>query len=128
MSESGSTSSEIFTVTVTDTHGNLSANTSLTGGGGTITGTGSGTTSLTIIGSLSEVYSDLGTLTDTDSTAGSDTITVNASDSFGIAATQQTIAVTVNRQNETSEPPTLTLGGTTATVTKRHWQTAFNHG
>ena len=115
MSESGSTSSEIFTVTVSDTHGILSATTSLTGGGGTIASTNSGHT-LTIVGTLSEVYSDLGTLTDTNGTAGSDPITVKATDSFGNAATQQTIAVTVNHQNEAPEPPTLTVGGTTATV------------
>ena len=55
--------------------------------------------------------SDLGTLTDTDDTTGSDTITVNAKDSFGNSATPQTIAVTANKQNETPEPPTLSLGG-----------------
>jgi len=38
--------------------------------------------------------SDLATLSDTDGTAGSDTITLNASDSLGNKATQQTIAVT----------------------------------
>ncbi len=64
------------------------------------------------------MYSDLGTLTDTDGTTGSDTITVNAKDSFGNAATQHTIAVTANRQNETPEPPTLKLGGTTITVSE----------
>ena len=113
VSESGSTSSEIFTATVSDTHGILSANTA--GGGGTITSTNSGHT-LTIVGTLSQVYSDLGTLTDTNGTAGSDPITVKATDSFGNAATQQTIAVTVNQQNEAPEPPTLTVGGTTATL------------
>ena len=40
--------------------------------------------------------SDLGTLKDTDGTAGPDTITINASDSFGNSATAQTIAVTAN--------------------------------
>jgi hypothetical protein len=115
VSESGSTSGEIFTVTVSDTHGILSANTLLTGGGGTITSTNSGHT-VTIVGTLSQVYSDLATLTDTNGAAGSDPITVKATDSFGNAATQQTIAVTVNQQNEAPEPPTLTVGGTTATA------------
>ena len=40
VSEIGNTSGEIFKVTLTDAHGHLSANTSLTGGGGTITGSG----------------------------------------------------------------------------------------
>ena len=57
--------------------------------------TGSGTTSLTITGSLAQVNADLGTLTDTDARPRSDTITLNASDSFGNSATPQTIAVTV---------------------------------
>ena len=116
VTESGNTTGETFTVTLSDTHGVLSANTSLTGGGGTITSTNSGHT-LTIVGTLGQVYSDLGTLTDTNGTAGSDPITLKATDSFGNAAIQHTIAVTVNQQNETPEPPTLTLGGTTATVT-----------
>ncbi len=115
VSENGNTSGEIFTVTLTDTHGDLSANTSLTGGGGTITG--SGTKDLIIQGTLSQVYSDLGTLTDTDGTAGSDTIKVNATDNFGHVASQQTIAVTANAVNETPEPPTLSLG-TNFTITE----------
>jgi hypothetical protein len=99
VSESGSTSSEIFTATVSDTHGILSANTA--GGGGTITSTNSGHT-LTIVGTLSQVYSDLGTLTDTNGTAGSDPITVKATDSFGNAPTQQTIAVSTSRTRRRS--------------------------
>jgi hypothetical protein len=89
LSETGNTttSGETFTETLTDTNGLLSA----TGAGVS----GSGTTSLTITGSLTQVNSDLATLTDKDGTAGSDTITLNATDSFGNAATQKTIAVTV---------------------------------
>ena len=127
VTESGNTTGETFTVTLSDTHGVLSANTSLTGGGGTITSTNSGHT-LTIVGTLGQVYSDLGTLTDTNGTAGSDPITVKATDSFGNAAIQHTIAVTVNQQNETPEPPTLKLGGTTATVSERHGHAALDHG
>ena len=86
ISESGNTSgSETFTATLSDTCGDLSA-----------TGTGvsgSGTTGLTITGSLSQVNSDLATLHDTDATTGSDTIMLNAHDSFGNAAAQKTIAV-----------------------------------
>ena len=39
--------------------------------------------------------SDLATLSDTDATTPSDTITLNAVDSFGVAAAPQSIAVTV---------------------------------
>ena len=116
LSESGNTAGEIFTVTLKDAHGDLSVNTSLVGGGGTIHG--SGTNDLIISGTLSQVYSDLGTLTDNDGTSGSDTIRVSATDSLGNSATQETILVTANRENEAPEPPTLTLGGTTATVSE----------
>ncbi len=89
LAESGNTttSGETFTVTLVDTNGLLSA----TGTG--VSGTG--TTSLTITGSLSQVNSDLATLHDTDGTTASDTIAVNATDSFGNAAGQQQITVNV---------------------------------
>ena len=51
---------------------------------------------LTISRLADESNADLATLTDTDADAGSDTITLNASDSFGNSAAAQTIAVTVN--------------------------------
>jgi hypothetical protein len=88
VSESGNTttSDETFTVTLIDANGDLSA---------TGTGVSGGGTSLTISGSLSQVNSDLATLTDTTYWAGSDTITVTANDSFGNGATPATIAVTV---------------------------------
>jgi hypothetical protein len=88
LSESGNTAGETFTVTLSDSFGNLSA----TGAGVS----GSGTATLTISGSLSQVNSDLGTLTDTDSKTPSDKITVTAADSFGNSAAQQMIAVKVN--------------------------------
>jgi hypothetical protein len=88
LSESGNTAGETFTVTLADANGALSA----TGSGVS----GDGTTSLTITGSLTQVNSDLATLTDTDATTPSDTITLNASDSLGNTAIPQTIAVTVN--------------------------------
>jgi hypothetical protein len=81
-----------FTVTLTDSHGLLSANTSAAGGGGTISGTG--TTSLTIVGTLSQVNADLTTLTDNDKTPGPDIINVTATDSLGNSAQPQTIGVT----------------------------------
>ena len=88
LGESGDTSNETFTVTVGDTNGDLSAS-----GSGV---SGAGTTSLTITGSLTQVNSDLATLSDTDGAIGSDTITVDASDNLGGAAAQQQIAVTVS--------------------------------
>ena len=88
LAEIANVTGETFTVTLTDTNGLLSA-----------TGTGvsgAGTTSLTITGALATVNSDLATLSDTDATTPSDTITLNAVDSFGVAAAPQSIAVTVN--------------------------------
>jgi serralysin len=87
LAEIANVAGETFTVTLADTNGLLSA----TGTGVT----GSGTTSLTISGSLATVNSDLATLSDTDATTPSDTITLIAVDSFGVAATPQSISVTV---------------------------------
>ena len=86
LSETGNTttSGETFTVTLADTHGDLSVSET--------TGvSGSGTTSLSITGSLAQVNTDLTSLSDTDGTSGSDAITVSATDSFGNSATQKTI-------------------------------------
>ena len=71
LAEIANVTGETFTVTLADTNGLLSA-----------TGTGvsgAGTTSLTITGALATVNSDLATLSDTDATTPSDTITLNAS-------------------------------------------------
>ena len=87
LSEAGTTTGETFTVTLTDTNGLLSAK-----GKGI---TGSGTTKLTISGSLSQVNTDLKSLTDTDSVVSSDTITITATDSLGNAGAPVSIAVTV---------------------------------
>ena len=70
-----------ITVTLTDTHGVLSA----TDTGGTVSSPG---TTITIEGTLSEVNADLATLKDADGTLGSDTITVNATDNLGHNAAQ----------------------------------------
>jgi hypothetical protein len=103
LSETGNTSGETFTVTLTDANGDLAA----TGEGVS----GSGTTDLTITGSLGQVNADLATLTDTDASSSPDTITINASDSLGNTATQKQIAVTV----QTSSPLVITAPAT-ATV------------
>jgi ELWxxDGT repeat protein len=84
----------IYTVTVADLQGLLSA-----AGGGI---TGSNTTKLTIVGSLSQVNAVLATLHDLETTAGSDTITVRATDSNGNISVPATIAVTI--RPSTSDP------------------------
>ncbi len=99
-----------FTVTLADTSGDLSAT-----GDGTITG--AGTTSLTITGSFNDVNDDLTTLTDTGSTAGSDTILVNASDGIGVDSLQQAITVDV----AASGPTTNTWAGTGDWTDGAHW-------
>jgi hypothetical protein len=89
LGESGATSGEIFTVTVSDVNGVLSAG---TGGGATVSGPG---TTLTISGSLAQVNAALSTLSDTDNSAGPDTIALNAADSLGNQAAARSIAVSV---------------------------------
>src|SRR5258707_35264 len=104
ISETGNTTGETFTVTLTDTNGLLSAS----GGGGTITG--SGTTTLAITGTLTQVNTALGSLSDTDSNLAADTITLNANDSFGNTSAQKQIAVTVNGLPVIAAPASTTVG------------------
>ena len=82
---------ETITATLVDTNGLLSADTGAVNGGGTISGAGS--TSLSISGTLAQVNADLTTLTDQDSSLSSDIISLNASDSRGGNAVPQTISV-----------------------------------
>src|SRR6185312_7972207 len=105
LSETGGTTGETFTVTLGDSNGLLSASNA---GGATVTGGGTG--SLSISGTLSEVNAALATLADTDSVGSSDTITVNASDSFGNTAGSKTIAVTVNGLPSIAAPTAVTAG------------------
>jgi hypothetical protein len=104
LTESGNTADETFTVIVADTNGLLT----VTAGGANVTNNGS--TSVTISGSLSAVSTALGTLSDTDGTLGSDSITVNATDSFGNVATQTTTAITVNGLPAITRPTPTTIG------------------
>ena len=67
-------------------------------------------TDLVISGTLSQVNADLGTLKDTDNSAGPDTITLTASDSFGNAATPATVAVTASVTPVITVPGAQTLG------------------
>ena len=88
LTETGNTSGETFTVVLADTNGKLTA---------TGTGiTGSGTTQLTLTGTLAAVQADLSTVAINDATAGSDTVTLNATDSLGGTAAAVSVAVAVN--------------------------------
>ncbi len=97
LSETGSTTGEIFTVQLADTAGDLSA----TGAGIS----GAGTTALTITGSLALVNADLATLTDTDAASSADTISLNVTDSLGGSAAPAVVSVAVKVPNG---PPVLT--------------------
>jgi hypothetical protein len=91
LAENGNTSGETFTVTFRDTNGLLSVSNS----GGATVSTSNGGRTLTISGSVTQVNAALGTLSDTDGTAGPDIITLNATDGFGNTAVKQ-IPVVVN--------------------------------
>ena len=110
LAESGSTSDETFTVTLSDGQGKLSA--TARRGCGQLSGRD---TSLTITGSLSQVNAELATLSDTDPSSGSDTITLTAKDSFGNSAQQQTIAVTTSGLPVLTAPSTATVALNQAT-------------
>jgi len=90
IAESPTISGENFTAVLTDSNGVLAASAAA---GATVTPSNGGKT-LTIGGTLSQVNAALATLSDTDATAGSDTITI--SDSIGAHATPATIEVTVD--------------------------------
>ncbi len=96
LAEPDSTDSEIFSVSITDTHGDLL----VTGSGGTVFGNGTSVISISGI-TFTQLNSYLASLTDTDSTPGSDSIILQASDSFGDVTSTQTISVTING------PPTI---------------------
>ncbi len=100
LAEAGDTSGETFTTVLTDADGLLSA----TGGGIS----GSGTTHLTITGSLAQVNADLSTVTDTARSAGADTISISASDSLGGEAPPAMIGVTANGPPAVTAPSKLT--------------------
>ncbi len=92
LAESGATSGELFTVTITDAHGDLSFSSQAPG----TTVTGSGTAKLTVLGTLAEVNSTLATLEDIDATTGTDKISLSGSDNKGNIGSTASIAVTVN--------------------------------
>ncbi len=92
---------ETLTATLTDANGLLIA----TGAGVS----GSGTTSLTITGSLAQVNADLATLKDQDATFGDEDIYLNATDSRGGVAAGQVIDVTVAGPPVIAAPGAVTL-------------------
>jgi hypothetical protein len=108
LSETGAVGGETFTVTLSDASGLLSA----TGPGVT----GSGTNSLKVVGSLSQVDAALATLSDSVTTAGSDHIRINATDSVGGAAAQVSVAVTINGLPAIAAPASATVHKGTATA------------
>ena len=103
LAESGSTSDETFTVTLSDGQGKLSVSGRMRAN------------TLTISGSLDQVNAELATLSDTDPSSGSDTITLTAKDSFGNSAQQQTIAVTTSGLPVLTAPSTATVALNQAT-------------
>ena len=104
VTESGSTLNEPLTVVLTDTAGLLSANPGL---GATVTGGGS--TSVTIKGTFDQVDAALATLTDLESTGGSDQISVSATDGFGNAGSNS-IPIGINGKPTVSAPAAATVG------------------
>ena len=115
LSELNAPAAETFTLTLADSNGVLTASAA---GGGSVTG--SGGTSLTIGGTLTQVTAALATLADTDATTPSDTITLNATDQFGNTAAQKTIAVTVNARPAFSAACLRRYRGRPAGVDRQH--------
>ena len=110
LSEPQALPSETFTVTLSDEYGILSAS-----GAGV---SGDGTKSLTFTGSLAQVNTDLGAVTDTESGFASDTLKVTALDSVGNSATAESTAVTVSQAlsqtiyDHSGDSDTITLAAT----------------
>ena len=92
-------------MTLADTNGLLSIGTAF---GATLGGNGSN--DLTVSGTFTQVDDALTTLTDKDSVAAADTITVNATDQFGNTASAGSIAVTVNGLPVIAVPGPVTAG------------------
>jgi hypothetical protein len=107
---------EQVSVTLSDSTGLLSVNAATVGGGGTVKG--SGTTSLSIVGTLTAVDADLATLIYLSSTPGSDSVTVSASGTHGGSATPASFTVLTNAPPVITAPGALTVtAGVNTTVT-----------
>jgi T5SS/PEP-CTERM-associated repeat protein len=105
LTESGDTSGETFSVTVSGTHGEFAA-TNFAGGA---TLSGNGTNALTVSGSLTQVNAALNTLSEADATLGSDPIVLHANDSFGGSADAGGIAVTIRGALVVTAPRSATV-------------------
>jgi hypothetical protein len=103
IAETPTSDGEAFTLTVSDSNGTLAANTGAANGGGTITPS-NGNTILTISGTLLQVNADLTTMTDTEPTTASDTISYGLSDSNGGTANPASTSLTVNGVPTISAP------------------------
>jgi autotransporter passenger strand-loop-strand repeat protein len=94
VAETGKTTGEIFTVTLTDAKG-------LIGAAGTGI-TGAGTKAVTLTGSLAAVNADLATLTVTEAATGADTLKIGVTDSLGQSAAAVSVGLTTIKPAVTS--------------------------
>jgi hypothetical protein len=130
IAESPTSGGETFTLTVFDNNGTLTANTGAIGGGGTITPSNGGETLTISNATLAQVNADLTTLTDTEPTTASDTISYGLSDSNSGTANPASTTLTVNgvptisapgsanvTQNSAGAVGTITIGETGNTTT-----------
>src|SRR5262249_47115735 len=105
--EPGNVSGETFTVTIGDTNGLFSAV------GNAVTGSGSN--SLSITGSLSDVNVALATLTEANVSTAPDTITLQVADNLGNVASTSTEATVVPLAPQFTSPSALSVIQGTAT-------------
>ena len=110
----GAVAGELLTATLTDAAGGLSLNTAISGGGGTMTG--SGTHTLSVTGTLAQVNTDLTTLSYSSTTPGNDTISIAASGTHGGQANAASFIVQTNGMPIITAPASvnLVLGKATA--------------
>ena len=73
---------------------------------------GSGTTKVTMAGTLAQVNAALGSVTDTDAAGTADTLTVNAADSLGNNAAAASVAITALGRTYTLTTAPTTITGT----------------
>ena len=110
LAEAGAASNAVFSIKLADNHGDLTATKS-----GTATVSGSGTMSLTIDGTLTDINATLTSLRDSDSSTVADTIMIHATDPSSAAATPATISVTVNGPPQLNVPTSALLAQNLAT-------------
>ena len=104
----GAVAGEQVTVTLSDTSGLLSVDPTTPGGGGTITG--SGTTKVTISGTLSQVNDDLATLGYAASGTGTELVTVSATGTHGGAGLAQSFVIVTAGAPSITAPSAVAVG------------------